>query len=263
MQSMESPEQLEHEWTIDQLATETGVPSRTIREYQRLGLLPSPRREGRIGRYGAEHRTRLAIVGRLQDRGYSLAAIGDLMGSWEQGRGLGSVLGVDPGAGILDEIPTEISLAQLREIAPVFEDPGARDQALASGVIHGIDDESVAIRSIAAIKLIGLVTEEGIPAGDAIEMVGSLRSAAAEIASSVVNEFIDHIWPRRDEIDLVPVLSRARLLLAQASASLLVHELGTALNRQADLRGSEELRGTIDRVAVGQVRRLTSVDSDD
>ncbi len=260
---MEAPEQLKHEWTIDQLAAETGIPSRTIREYQRLGLLPAPRREGRIGRYGAEHRTRLAIVGRLQERGYSLAAIADLMGSWEQGRGLGSVLGVDAGAGILDEIPTETSLAQLREIAPVFEDSGAREQALASGVIHEIDDESVAIRSIAAIKLIGLMTEEGVPAGAAIEMVGSLRSTAAEIASVAINEFIEHIWPRRDEIDLAPVLSRARLLMAQASASLLVHELGTALNQRADLQHSEELRGMIDRIAVGQVRRLTSTYSDD
>jgi DNA-binding transcriptional MerR regulator len=243
-------------WTIDELAAEAGVPSRTIREYQRLELLPPPRRDGRRGRYGADHRARLAIVSRLQERGYSLAAIGDLMGSWEQGRGLGSVLGVDADPAVLDETPTEISTAQLRQLVPAFDDPQLVDDARTAGLIHRIDDEKVVVRSVAAIELVGLAIDAGMPPTVSIDLAGSVRAGAAAIASAAVDEFVEHLWPRRDDIDLAAVLSRARLLLAQASASLVVHELGAALIEQADVDEAGELPALIDRIAIGRVRRL-------
>ena len=58
------------EWTIDQLAQRSGVPARTVREYQTLGLVHPPRRSGRIGLYDASHLRRLALIARLQERGY-------------------------------------------------------------------------------------------------------------------------------------------------------------------------------------------------
>ena len=218
-------------------------------------LLPPPRREGRVGRYGPEHRARLSIIGRLQERGYSLAAIGDLMGSWEQGRGLGSVLGVDADPAVLDEAPTELSEDQLAELVPAFGAPDLVAKAISAGLLHAQQGTLIA-RSIASLELVGLAIAAGMPRDAAIEMAVGVQAGAAAIASAAIAPFAEHIWPHRAELDVAGLLSRARLLMAQASASLVVHELGTALREQADLDGTGELATVVDRVAIGRIRRL-------
>src|SRR5688500_15560626 len=55
-------------YTIDELVTATGVPSRTIRFYQASGALPAPKREGRMAYYDEQHVERLKLVAELQDR---------------------------------------------------------------------------------------------------------------------------------------------------------------------------------------------------
>src|SRR5687767_4687505 len=87
------------EYTIDQLAAETGVPSRTIRFYQAKGVLPAPERSGRVAFYGEAHVDRLRVISELQDRGLRLQAIRDLFAregkgplSIEQWLGLGAQL---------------------------------------------------------------------------------------------------------------------------------------------------------------------------
>lgn len=65
-------------YTIDELAARTGVPSRTIRFYQAKGVLPPPRKHGRVAHYDDSHAERLKIVAGLQDKGLRLRAIRDL-----------------------------------------------------------------------------------------------------------------------------------------------------------------------------------------
>jgi len=74
----ESPVSSEH-YTIDELAAKTGVPSRTIRFYQAKGVLPAPRRDGRVAYYDQTHVDRLEVVGKLQDKGLHLRAIRDVV----------------------------------------------------------------------------------------------------------------------------------------------------------------------------------------
>lgn len=72
-------------YTIDELAAQSGVPSRTIRYYQSKGTLPSPERRGRVAFYRAEHVERLRVIAELQDRGLRLDAIGDVLQRVEEG----------------------------------------------------------------------------------------------------------------------------------------------------------------------------------
>lgn len=264
------------ELTIDGLADATGVPTRTIREYQRLGLLEPPRRDGRVGRYSADHRARLAIIARLQARGYSLAAIGDLISSWKQGQELGSVLGVDAGPAVLDETPTEVTRDQLDAAVPGLTDPERLDQAVDAGLVHVADDGRMMVRSLAALELVGLAAKAGMSTDAAIGIAAAIRCGAAGIAERVINTFVDQLWNpdagrpdsgRADggDLDLAPTMTRARLLLAQASASLVVHELGVALYRVADGHRDDSgddnadarrLHALIDEIAIGAVRTL-------
>src|SRR5882724_10420432 len=106
--------------TIDELAARTGVASRTIREYQRVGILAPPTKVGRVGRYDDAHVTRLGAIAQLQTRGYSLAGIRDLFDAWESGATLTAVLGVDAAAAAssVDERAAVFDTAQLEVFVP-------------------------------------------------------------------------------------------------------------------------------------------------
>lgn len=67
------------EYTIDELAAVSGVPSRTIRYYQSAGALPRPEIRGRVAYYSDVHVERLDLVADLQDRGLRIKAIRDLL----------------------------------------------------------------------------------------------------------------------------------------------------------------------------------------
>src|SRR5258708_19705961 len=111
------------EFTVDELGRWAELPVRTIREYQTMRLLPPPRRQGRIGLYGQHHAQRLAVIARLQRRGYSLAAIRDLFEARDDGTDLCAVLGVDVGPVALDETPLRLTKAQLQERLPRLNPP--------------------------------------------------------------------------------------------------------------------------------------------
>ncbi|TXS43545.1 MerR family transcriptional regulator [Streptomyces sp. OR43] len=62
--------------TVDELAARAGVTVRTVRFYSTRGLLPPPViGPRRVGHYGHEHLSRLALIEELQHQGMTLAAI--------------------------------------------------------------------------------------------------------------------------------------------------------------------------------------------
>ncbi len=69
------------ELTVDELAAAAGIPVRRIRFYAGKKLLPPPRLEGRTGLYGPAHLARLQLIADLQEAGYTLAAIEDILES--------------------------------------------------------------------------------------------------------------------------------------------------------------------------------------
>jgi DNA-binding transcriptional MerR regulator len=83
--------------TIEELSFRSGVTTRNIRAYQSRGLIPPPdtRAGERVGYYNRDHVARLRLISRLQERGFSLAGIADLLRAWEDGRSLDQVLGME------------------------------------------------------------------------------------------------------------------------------------------------------------------------
>ncbi len=66
---------MKKEWTLRELAAETGVPERTIRFYISRGLVDPPLRGGRGAAYGAGHKARLGAIKELQAKGLMLGEI--------------------------------------------------------------------------------------------------------------------------------------------------------------------------------------------
>ena len=67
--------------TIDQIAQHAAIPTSTVRLYQNKGLISPPERRGRVGYYNTGHQVRLQVIAHLQERGFSLAAIKEVIDS--------------------------------------------------------------------------------------------------------------------------------------------------------------------------------------
>lgn len=75
MGSEGEPSPGEELYTVDELASATGMTVRTTRYYAGLGLLPPPTRRGRMAYYTVGHRARIELIRALQDHGFTLSAI--------------------------------------------------------------------------------------------------------------------------------------------------------------------------------------------
>src|SRR5262245_59898925 len=112
--------------SIEELSRRAGVTTRNIRGYQSRGLLPSPvsRRGERAAFYTAEHLGRLRLVDRLQQQGFSLAGISELLGAWTEGKSLDQVLGFESAlAESAEDASKLMSEAELRSMLPEGADP--------------------------------------------------------------------------------------------------------------------------------------------
>src|SRR6476620_5190085 len=82
--------------TVEQLAYETGMSVRNIRNHQSRGLLPPPEVRDRVGYYGPEHVARLKLIQELQAEGFNLRGIKRLIattgGPAQQMLGFGEVV---------------------------------------------------------------------------------------------------------------------------------------------------------------------------
>ncbi|MEQ8694793.1 MAG: helix-turn-helix domain-containing protein [Gammaproteobacteria bacterium] len=68
------------EFTIGHLARKTGCKVPTIRYYEKIGLLPEPRRSaGNTRLYGAEHIARLGFIRHCRELGFPQPAVRDLL----------------------------------------------------------------------------------------------------------------------------------------------------------------------------------------
>jgi DNA-binding transcriptional MerR regulator len=67
------------EYRVEELAAAGGVRVDTLRFYQARGLLPAPRKRGRVAIYGDDHLEQLRRIRELQGDGFSLAQIRRLL----------------------------------------------------------------------------------------------------------------------------------------------------------------------------------------
>ena len=243
------------ELTIDDLARQAQLPVRTVREYQTMRLLPPPERRGRIGVYGEQHVERLELIARLQRRGYSLAGIKDLLGAWDRGTDLTTVLGIPPGPTALDEAPLRVTRAQLLDRVPAFT-TATLEQAVGAGLIRPLDGEYVVVRSPALLGLVVDGVAAGVPVTVMLDLVSALVDDLSGLARVLADTIVDKMWEPAahsgNVSDLEAVLQRGRSLLLQGAASILTDRLGSALLARAEHTPSGEvLRGALNRIRVG------------
>ena len=232
--------------TIEELAARSGVTTRNIRNYQTRRLLPPPLVERRVGLYDDRHLARLRLIARLQEQGFSLAGIAELLQAWERGMGLDDLLGFEAALTQpwTDEEPEVIPAAVLLERFPeAAADPSLTTRAAALGLIEPAGDDVRILRP----RLVAVGTElvaAGVPVAAALEELAILATEADRVAARFVRLFEEYVWDpfiRRgmpaDELPRVTeALHRMRPLAQRAMAATLAVAMQDHVTRAAAAR---------------------------
>ncbi|MEV5049185.1 MerR family transcriptional regulator [Streptomyces griseoincarnatus] len=173
---------------MEELARLAGITVRTLRFYRERKLIPPPRREGRIAWYDDHHLARLRTITALLERGHTLNGIAELAEAFDNGRGVGDLLGM--------EVPTEETPVRLtpEELADHFAGevtPENLAAALDLGYL-GVDGEEIVHISRRLLEVSAALVGEGIPLGEVIRTGAEVRAHADALADLFAGLILRH-----------------------------------------------------------------------
>jgi DNA-binding transcriptional MerR regulator len=186
----------EGQMTIEELASQTGTATTTVRMYQSKGLLPPPERRGRIGYYGQGHLARLRLIAQLQEQGFSLASIKRLTDAWESGRGLDDILGLETQVAAVwaPEPPVRLKLGDFKELFVGQRiTPAVIERAIRMGLV-GLDGISVTVKSPKLLEIGLELVRAGIPVKETLDELEALQGMADSIAQRFTAVFERNMW---------------------------------------------------------------------
>jgi DNA-binding transcriptional MerR regulator len=228
------------QYTVDQVAEMTRTTVRTIRWYQSEGLLPPPRRAGRVAMYDAEHLVRLESIRDLQAHGLTLNAIRRLL---ERAPG-------DAGPTALAFVKTAVAQSVGDNAEVVTADEMAERLGLPAGtpvdpaiirelgVAHEMPDGGWRITAPAAVEASAGLARLGVPMEARVELSRLFVEHTRVMAKAVVEMFLDYLMPPDDPSNTDPevwhALSEAVARLRPLAATSVASSFDTALARAAE-----------------------------
>jgi DNA-binding transcriptional MerR regulator len=209
--------------TVEQLAYETGMSVRNIRNHQSRGLLPPPEVRARTGYYGPEHVARLRLIQEMQAEGFKLSAISRLIG--EHGADADRFVGLRQAvtAPFATEAPEVLTRAELTERFQVDDDK-LLGKARKLGLLIDLGDERYEAPSPALLRAAEDVLKMGIPLPAALAVIEKLHRNSQSAARTFVNLFVDELWKPFDEAgrpddgwaEIIESIERLRPLAVEA-----------------------------------------------
>ncbi|MGQ0678085.1 MAG: MerR family transcriptional regulator [Actinomycetota bacterium] len=230
--------------TIDELARQGGTTTRNVRAYQTRGVLDPPQIVGRIGYYNEDHLTRLHLISRLQQRGFGLQAINDLLNAWDEGANLSDVLGFSDAllAPWTDEVSEPITRQQVAEAFPeVVSNPDLLKQAIELDLLTE-DGDGFRLSSPRLWKVGVELVSVGVPLAVVLGQAALLKSDTEDMAWRMVAMFGAYIWepfvkgatPHRTLTDVTEILQQTRPLASEAVAVFLARAMQKATEAMAN-----------------------------
>lgn len=224
------------EMRLDDLAAAASVATTTVRLYRQRGLLPPPRLVGRTGWFGEHHLARLRLITRLQDEGFSLAGIGKLLESWEQGRDLTDLVGVEAQLDQLLGRRTALVLdaAGLAERFPAAAlTPELVQRAAALGLIEATDDGCFRVSDQRFLDTGAALAQLGVPTEAILDEWEHLVGHTDAIAERFIAVFERHLlpddWRRHLDADRVRELATTLARLQHIAGQVLLATLDASV----------------------------------
>lgn len=209
------------ELTVEQLAQETGMSVRNIRNHQSRGLLPPPVVKGRTGYYGDEHISRLRLVQELQSEGFKLDVIKGLVagGGADRFVGLRRVIR----APFETESPEVVTAEELAErFGPTDGKVLAKAQKLK--LLIPVGDGRFEAPSPALLRAAEEVAERGVPLPAALRAIEKVQRSCESAARAFIDLFMNELWspfeeagqPEESWPEITETIERIRPIAAEA-----------------------------------------------
>lgn len=245
------------DYRIEDLAARSGLRVDTIRYYQGKGLLPPPRREGRIALYDDLHLERLGRIRALVRDGLSLALIRRVLQA-ERRRSpdrepLLSALVAEQVGG------RTLSRAELAAEAGIPE--ALITAAQAAGLVSPIrvgEEERYGESDLQMARAALALLSAGIPLNELTDLAVQQARATQEIAERAIDLFDRHVRKSGEaDADPAPITAAFRDLLPQATRLVALFFQRTIVSRAlARLEGSGERSALREAIAATESKRL-------
>lgn len=253
------------DYRVEALAAKADVSVDTVRFYQSRGLLPPPRREGRVAWYDGDHVERLARIRRLQARGLNLATIARLLaGELDAAdEALVTAVAVTPdGPGDPDH-EASFTIEELAERSGI--PLGLLQAVVKEGLLiprrtGGVDRFTAADIEAAGAGL--RLLEAGLPLPEILDLARQHHAAMRVVAERAVELFDTHVrHPLRDsglpDDDAAARLVDAFTTLLPATTELVTHHFRRTLLNVAQ-EHIDRVGGDAERAAVAREAARTS-----
>jgi DNA-binding transcriptional MerR regulator len=195
------------EYSIDALAQAAGTTVRNVRSYQERGLLPPPERRGRAGIYTEAHLARLRVIGRMLERGYSLANVSELVTAWESGQDIGQLLGLEAAltSPWSDEAPASLPLDRVQALFGSELSVAAVVKCLELGLLQPEPEgDRFRIPSMKLLQVGATLAKEGIPIEELLGIIGGLRANVEKVAADLVQLIVNYVFDKHGKDRLPP-----------------------------------------------------------
>ena len=223
------------EYRVEQLAAAARLPVDTLRFYQARGLLPAPRREGRVAVYEDLHLERLTRIRSLRQQGFSLSQIQRVLEQPLRGSEeplLTALLEERVGARALsrEELAAESGMPEVMILAA--ERAGLFEPVVVDGVPHFVEADL----GMARAGL--LLLEAGIPLQELLDLAARHAKDVQASSDAAIDLFDASIRKRgTDDEDVTRIFKE---LLPQVTRLVALHFqrtlVGRALERFRDKR---------------------------
>lgn len=242
------------DYRIDELARAAGSTVRNVRAYQDRGLLPPPRRAGRVGWYSAAHLARLRLIGALLERGYTLSNIAELVAAYERGQDVGALLGLEAVLGSWADRPTQAVTTS--ELLEMFGPTAVEhlDEAVDVGMLLPAGDDRYLVLNPPAVEVGALLAGAGVPLPAVLAAARRLRTTIGDVASEFAGLVEDHVFePLGEPLPPHEIGRLARLVeaLRPLAVQVVVGELGRAMEQEIGRRFGEHLERFAKQLAPG------------
>ncbi|WP_055568353.1 MerR family transcriptional regulator [Streptomyces atriruber] len=204
---------------MEALAEEAGITVRTVRFYRERGLIPPPRREGRIAWYDEHHLARLRTIAALLERGHTLNGIAELSDAFDKGRDVGELLGLGEPT---EEQPVRLTPEELADHFAGEVTPENLVAALDLGYLGTDGDELVHI-SRRLLDASSTLVRKGVPLAAVLEAGQRVREHADALAELFITVMRTHT-PDTADVDIDQ--------LRPVAKSVVEAELSMALDRR-------------------------------
>lgn len=236
------------EWpvTIGVLAERVGMTPRNIRAHQSRGVLPPPAHQGRFALYDREHLDVLLRIKELQAKGYSLAAVDELLTQGADDATLLQRLVLAPLVERDDVVLT------WNEMAGMFDQPPSRERyrrAVEAGLVEVAADGNLVAPSARLLRAARDLIDLGVHFQDVFDLQVDVALGNRDIARRFVEVCLERaLEPYTDPVppeqwtDVTERFERLYRLMASvlaASFTVSVRRAAEALLAESlDSRGS-------------------------